>query len=182
MRVLGIDPSLRCTGLALVDDGAVTVSRMPTDSVLTLAEQREQIRFIVMWVVKTVPVDLDLSVIEKPYVPQGKGNAGDLIERSWLFGMLVDQLMRFGPVVVVRPKTRAKYGSGDGNADKKKVREAIRAAYPNLRVRDDNEADSIALAAMGARYLGEPIDGDPSKQQLEAMTAVVWPEITRRTQ
>jgi Holliday junction resolvasome RuvABC endonuclease subunit len=179
MVVLGIDSSLRKTGLALVHDGKVTPNRILTDAVSTLAEQREQTRYIVMAVLRFAPKNVDLTVIEAPYVPQAQGAAGDLVERCWLYGMLVDQLMSRGPVARVRPKTRAKYGSGDGNADKRKVREAVRAAYPNLRVRDDNEADAIALAAMGARHLGEPIDGVPSKAQMQAMTAVVWPT-TRR--
>lgn len=176
MHVLGLDPSLRCTGASIVgDSGIVFPTRFPTTATSGLLEQREQIRYIVGSVLRFAPAHDLLTVIERPYVPQGQGGAGGLIERAWLFGMLVDQLSQRGPVVQVRAKTRAKYGAHNGNADKRAVKAAIREAFPNVKVRDDNEADSIALAAMGARHLGWPIDGAPSKAQTEAMAAVVWP-------
>jgi Holliday junction resolvasome RuvABC endonuclease subunit len=176
MQVLGIDPSLRCTGVATVGEaGMVFPSRVPTMSMETLTGQRDLVRYIVGSVLAFAPATNLLTVIERPYVPQGQGGAGSLIERAWLFGMLVDQLMLRGPVVDVRPSLRAKYAAHNGNADKAAVKAAIRDAYPNVRVRDDNEADAIALAAMGARFLGMPIDGTPSKAQEQAMTAVHWP-------
>lgn len=179
MSVLGIDPSLRCTGIALVTRGGdVVASRFPTKPAGTLAEQQEQVRYIVGSVLRAVPMTLDLTVIEEPYVPQHA--AGEVVVRSWVYGLLVDQLMQRGPVAKVSAKTRAKYAAHNGNADKKAVEAAIREAFPNIPIRDNNEADAIALAAMGARYLGVPADGTPSKKQLEAMTAVVWPVIGRK--
>lgn len=180
MSVVGIDPSLRCTGVAFANaPGTLTAQRFPTKPAATLAEQRDQVRYIVGSVMDWVPASLELTVIEKPYVPQRHG-AGDVIERAWLFGLFVDQLMRRGPVVVVSAKGRAKYGSGNGNAEKKEVLAAVRRAFPNIAVRDDNEADAMVLACMGARHLGVPLDGEASKKQLEAMSAVLWPVIERR--
>jgi Holliday junction resolvasome RuvABC endonuclease subunit len=193
MHVLGIDPSLTCTGFALVtEDGSVRPDRIRAGSeAATLAEIRDTVRYITGRVLRAVPLSGVLTVIEAPVIPRARKGAdgqahlhggGKVLERAWLFGLLVDQLMLRGPVVQVRPSTRAKYAAHDGNADKKKVLAAIREAYPSVPVRDDNEADAIALAAMGARYLGHPIDGAvPSKKQAEAMTAVVWPEIERNT-
>lgn len=178
--ILGIDPSLRCTGYTFVTRGGdVVPARVRTKPALGLVEQRDQVRFIVGTILRGAPERLDLTVIEKPYVSR---HGGDVIDRAWLFGLLVDQLLQRGPVAVVTAKGRAKYGAHDGNADKKKVLAAIREAFPNVPVRDDNEADAIALASMGARHLGYPVDGVASKKQLEAMTAVVWPVIEKREQ
>lgn len=175
MRVLGLDPSLRGTGAALVVDGKVTSLRIPTKPAQGLDEQVEQIRYIVGRVLKTAGPVVDLTVIEAPYVP--RHGAGDLIERAWLFGMLVDQLARRGPVARVRTRTRAMYATSNGNAAKAAVLDAVRTAYPHLTVRSDDEADAITLAAMGARHLGDPVDGTPTSKQLDAMAAVRWPDL-----
>lgn len=182
MNVLGVDPSLRLSGVARVVDGVLSVTRIPTDKVRTLREQRDQVRYIVGRVLKFAGTP-DLAVIESMYVPTRDGaQAGAVLERAWVWGLVVDQLFQRCPVVEVTTKQRAKYASGNGNADKAGVKAAIKAAYPNLRIRDDNEADAIALAAMGARHLGEPIDGDPTPKQSQVMAAVAWPIYQRREQ
>ena len=177
--VLGVDSSLTCTGLATVGElGKVTAMRIPTKvTESSLHGLDKRIRYIVGSTLRFAPAEC-LTVIEAPYVP--RHGSGQVVERAWLFGMLVDQLLLRGPVVQVRTKTRAKYASGDGNADKGRVLAAVREAFPAVRVRDDNEADAITLAAMGARFLGFPVDGSGSKKQLEAMTAVVWPDMKER--
>lgn len=174
LQVVGIDPSLRCTGYTVADGSRVIPGRIRTKPVAGVAAQRDQIRFIVGTVLRAAPQVIDLTVIEKPFVSR---HGGDVIDRSWLFGLLVDQLMQRGPVALVTARGRAKYAAHNGNADKQAVLAAVRDAYPTVPVRDDNEADSIALAAMGMRFLGSPIDGVGSKKQLEAMTAVVWPDL-----
>jgi crossover junction endodeoxyribonuclease RuvC len=180
MRVLGVDPSLRLTGVARVTDGTLVARRLPTVKVTTLREQRDQVRYIVGSVLR-FGGPLDLAVIEEMYVPTGEGKqAGAVIERAWLWGLLVDQLFVVCPVVKVTTKQRAKYATDNGNAGKDAVTAAVAAAYPNIRVRDDNEADAITLAAIGARHLGEPIDGPGTEKQLEVMAAVVWPVITEK--
>ena len=178
LQVLGIDPSLTCTGVAIVGESlTVAATRFPTQAGdNSLDDIRTRVRYVVGSVLRFAPTEC-FTVIEAPYIP--KHGSGQVLERAWLFGMLVDQLTLRGPVVRVRAKTRAKYATSNGNADKKAVLEAIRTAFPHVGVRDDNEADAIALAAMGARYLGQPFDGPISKKQQEAMTAVVWPDRSR---
>ncbi len=177
MSVVGIDPSLRCTGVAIITrTGDVATRRFPTDPAGTLLEQQVQVRYVVGSILSWLPEVLDLVLIEEPYVP--RHGAGEVIVRSWLYGMLVDQMAQRGPVAKVTAKTRAKYGAHNGNADKKAVTAAIRTAFPDVRIQDHNEADALALAAMAARHLGRPVDGVGSAKQLEAMTAVVWPVTT----
>lgn len=174
MQVLGVDPSLTCTGAAIVGtSGLIFPTRFQTKPAKTLADLDQRIRYITGNVLKFAASTDLLTVIEAPFVPRHA--SGQVLERAWLFGMLVDQLLLRGPVVAVNARTRAKYGAGDGNADKKKVLAAVRLAFPNITVRDDNEGDAMVLASMGIRHLGAPIDGDPSKKQLEAMAAVDWP-------
>lgn len=179
MNVLGVDQSLTMTGLARVVHGVVATERVSTipTSGDPLTQTRERIRYIVGRTLKFAPPGPLLSVVEAPYVPRGGKAAGAVTERAWLFGLLVDQLLTRGLVVQVRTTTRAMYATDNGSADKKQVLAAMRAKHPLVVIADDNAADALALVAMGARYLGSPIDGVASKKQLQAMTSTVWPSI-----
>lgn len=180
VNVIGIDPSLTCLGIARIDDGHTAVTRNRTKQNLgDLRDMSQRIRFLVGTSLKFAGAHIDLTVIESPYTP--KHNAGAVLERAWLYGMLVDQFLQRGPVVAVAPMQRAKYAAGTGKAKKPEVLAAVRDAFPGIPLRDDNEADALALAAMGARHLGAPVDGTPTKAQLDAMDAVRWP-IERRMQ
>ena len=175
MDILGVDQSLSMTGLARLDDAGITTDRIKTIPMNGgLSDDRQRIRYIVGRTLRFAPLEC-LTVIEAPYVPKGGKAAGSVTERAWLFGMLVDQLMIRGPVVQVRTKTRAMYATDNGNAEKPEVLAAMHAKFPDVVIRDDNEADALALLCMGARYLGRPIDGPESKKQSKAMTSVVWP-------
>lgn len=177
MNVLGVDQSLTMTGLARVVAGVPFTDRVGTiPRGSTLEDTKQRIRYIVGRTLRFAP-DGCLSIVEAPYVPQGGKAAGAVTERAWLFGLLVDQLLELGPVVQVRTTTRAMYATDKGNATKKEVLAAMRAKFPLVVIRDDNEADALALACMGARYLGTPIDGPMTKKQQQAMTSTVWPPI-----
>lgn len=163
------------TGLARRVDGLVTTMRIPTptDEVETLRATRARIRSIARQVMNFMP-EAGVFVIEAPAI---NSVGGKKIERVWLYGMLVDRLLTRGPVVAVQPTTRAAYAANNGRAKKPEVLAAIRAAHPLLRVPDDNIADAVALLAMGARFLDQPIDGQPSVKQLKAMRAPAWPDL-----
>jgi Holliday junction resolvasome RuvABC endonuclease subunit len=176
IAVLGVDQSLTCTGVARVVGGTVSVARIRTEPTEAgdLVALRDRIRSIVGQTLRFAPARC-VSIIEAPIVVRN-GKGGAQLERAWLFGLLVDQLLLRGPVVQVRTTTRAMYATSNGRAEKKEVLAAMRATFPDLRIPDDNAADALALAAMGARWMGSPIDGVLSKKQTQAMVAVRWPE------
>lgn len=176
MNVLGVDQSLTMTGLARLDESGIVTDRIGTiPTTGGLLDTRQRVRYIVGRTLKFAPAEC-LVVIEAPYVPQGSKAAGSVTERAWLFGFLVDQLASRGHIVQVRTKTRAMYATGNGNAEKREVLAAMRAKFPTVVIRDDNEADALALLCMGARFLRTPIDGVASKKQEQAMTSTVWPQ------
>jgi len=173
MQAVGIDPSLEKTGFATAGTSLVPyATTFPTsgddDS---LADLQRRIRYITGKALVFSPSST-LTVIETPIIP--RHGSGQVLERAWLWGFLVDQLLLRGPVVGVHPMTRAKYATGSGKATKPEVLAAMREKFPATELKDDNAADALALCAMGARFLGFPIDGEPSKAQLQAMTAVRW--------
>lgn len=172
MIAVGIDPSLACTGIAVISGSEITTSRAKTtDSGGGVLDRRRRIREAVARTLNAIPARVDVTVIEVPNAQQQYGN---LRERIAIYYFLVDQLAARGPVVEVGPKQRAKLAAGNGNAAKKAVLTAMRATYPDVPIADDNVADALALAAAGAAWLGQPTQDYTPKQQ-EAHAAIAWP-------
>lgn len=120
-----------------------------------------------------------LVVVEAPSHGSRFGNPH---ERAGLWWRVVQYLVRRGDLVAtVAPKTRAKYATGDGNADKRRVLAAMPARYPFVTVRDHNLADGLALAAMGWRALGSPVEAVHEKAMDEAVRVVRWPSEMKET-
>ena len=170
--VLGVDQSLRGTGLALHDRGVTSTALVRAQLGDGVHGIRDAVRYIVGRVVTFAP-HADLYVLEAPIIP--RHGSGLALERAWLFGMLFDQLWLRGRVATVHPSTRALYATGNGRASKDEVLAAMRARFPALAIADDNVADALALASIGARWLGKPIDGEATAPQLRAMGSVKWP-------
>ena len=175
MIVAGLDLSLTCTGVTVVRDGWADLHqvRSATPAVSDVLSVWERIRYSAIRVVRLVP-EGSLVVVEWASYASKFGQPDERNAHRWLVAGTLAQ--RGCQVVKASPKTRAKYATDDGNADKAAVLRAMRGRFPNLRIPDDNVADSLALAAMGARHLGEPIDGVPSKQQTEVMRSLRWPK------
>lgn len=183
MTAIGIDPSLTKTGLASITEaGVVETLLVKTDATVGLQAMAERIRYIVGRTVRFVPRG-SLVLIEEMYVPQGGKQAGRVLERAWLWGLVADQLFRLDcEVVVVGAKQRAKLATGNGNADKQEVTAMVRDRFPGVHIPDDNVADAVALAAAGARWAGYPADGALTKKQTDAMAALAWPSTEKREQ
>jgi Holliday junction resolvasome RuvABC endonuclease subunit len=183
--VIGIDPSLTATGIARVDTEdqlyattTTIASRGSKDADLTsrrdrLAKLVRDIDAHVLGLPYPDAAPTTLVVIEAPSL--GQTRQGGTLDRHGLWWMLIDRIhtLRY-PVVAVPPTCRAKYATGKGNADKDTVLLAVARRYPHVDVANNNEADALALAAMGARSLGQPIDDLP-QAHLEAMVKVPWP-------
>jgi hypothetical protein len=178
MHVLGIDQSIKATGLALRDGDVTRTHVIHSEPGVGSWGMREAIRYVVGQTLRFAPYSLDLTVIEAPIIPRHGG--GLALERAWLFGFLFDQLIVRGPVATVHPSTRALYATGNGKADKADVVAAMKVAHPDVATDDHNVADGLALMGMGARWLGEPVDGELTKKQLGAMRTAHWPVIERK--
>lgn len=175
MIVVGIDPSLSCTGIVTADHWGGIVparARTSTPATQTLRARRDRSRLALSRILLQLPKRVDLFVIEAPSPRSQFGSHNDRVGLYWL---LVDQLLARADVAEVLPKSRAKYATGNGNADKAAVKSAMRAAFPHVEIADDNVADALALALMGLRHLGSPLDGQLTAPHLVPMAAVAWP-------
>lgn len=184
MRVVGLDLSLTSTGVAVVDDDPertvpmVTVRRITSSgkATATLAERRERLQLLTAKVVDAA-WPCDLALIEGPSF--GQHRQGGQHDRAGLWWLVVNALRGCDvPVVEAPPSVRAKYATGAGNASKDAVLAAVVRRYPDVDVRGNDEADALVLAAMGARFLGNPIDALP-QVHLAAMGKVHWPAVER---
>lgn len=175
-RVIGLDLSLTGTGIA-DSTGRIRTISSKGKADATLAQRRARLARLCHDITSDVLCAGDdraaLVVIEQPAFSRQNGHMHD---RSGLWWLVVDRLagaLGFD-VVEVAPTGRAKYATGKGNASKDQVLAAVVRRYPNVEVSNNNEADALVLAAMGARALGHPIDDLPLSH-LAAMSAVAWP-------
>lgn len=157
VRVLGVDQSLTCSGLALVCSGRV-------ERVWSLRPKmrgNERLRLIVSSVLEAAQ-GVDVVVVEGPSMhSQGRS----LVQLYGLFTLLTYSLWVAGVrTVVVPPTVRAMYATGRGNANKDAVLLSVARRYPNVDVQDNNQADALAMAALVCRALGEPVAGETVPQ------------------
>lgn len=183
-RIVGLDLSLSSTGVAHVqryDGGAyaaftrhltVKARHVPRGGEPhTLAERSVRLRRLAGMIVNEC-IDADLVVVEGPSYASDTGKAHD---RAGLWWLVVGRLTGGGlNVVEVPPSTVKTYATGKGNASKDAVLAAVIRRYPAVEVSDNNEADALALAAMGARFTGHPLEHELPKTHLRAMNGVRW--------
>lgn len=172
MIAVGLDPSLACTGIAVNHDGEITTRRVRTPNIGTsLIAKRQRLRRAIEGTLAAIPTQVDVTLIETPTSTKQFGAHG---ERMAFFWWLVDQMFARGPVVSVSPSSRAKLATGTGRASKEDVVAAIRAAFPDAVIPDDNVADAAALMWAGARWVGIPSPAYVVEQE-EAFSRLDWP-------
>lgn len=184
-RVVGLDLSLTSTGIATITDpGEIVVEQARTS-----ATGYARFDYLVERIGKAVR-GATLVVIEGPAYAVSAAQAGKAHERAGLWHAIGFDLWFHGtPVAVVSPKGRAKFATGSGNAGKVPVLSEMRRRFPTLLIPGDDAADALALAAMGARHLGFPVDhvepesdadAKVERARTAAFNAVEWPTTRNR--
>lgn len=175
MRIVGIDPSLTGTGIAIVEDGRVTVRTVKSKGTAGdgLVDRRLRLRYLADSALHDA-MCADLLVIEAPAYNSRTGHQHD---RSGLWWLLVERALgNYVHVAEVTTGGVKRYATGKGNAGKDAVLLAVARRFPDVAVTDNNQADALILAAMGARHLGQPIDSMP-QAHCAALESVRWPEV-----
>lgn len=172
--VVGIDLSLTSTGLAIIGDG-VAVHRITSkgSKAASVVDTWKRIDTIAEKVFgPTGRAAPSLVVIESPSYGS---HTGSQHERGGLWWTVIGRIVSWRiPIATVSPQCRAKYATGKGNAGKDEVLAAVVRRYPTVDVTGNDVADAVVLAAMGCRWLGQPIDDLP-KLNLAAMDGAKWP-------
>lgn len=186
MSIVGIDPSLTACGIAVLDLelwGETTIERLR--SVGTAGRKgdgwtRRSDRIVAQTrrVVANIPAGAQLVVIES--MPQSMARPLPSFGDRWAlwFGIYSTLRARGVPIAVVMPSTRAQWATGKGDAEKSEVVAAVREQWPASRVADDNEADALTLAAMGAHHLGWPLPFETKERHMAGLDKIEWPEVS----
>lgn len=179
--IIGLDLSLTGTGLAdyNMETGKFTCETFGTKGKRTdTFEMRgERLRKMADYIVKWAtagPADPSLVVVEAPSYGSQNGSQHD---RSGLWWLVIGELQRRGiPIAYVAPRSRAKYATGNGNSGKDVVLAHVIERYgefvEDTTIRNDNEADAVTLAAIGARLLGEPQEETLPESNLSVMGGI----------
>lgn len=183
VHVVGIDPSLTDTGVAelvLRPDDSWDVYRwhFPSkgtrrDSLDARGARLGRISANVMsW-----SADADLVVIEGPAYAS---TVGSILDRYGLWWRIVNRLLLADkPVAVCPPTVLKKFVTGNGAAKKSAVIAEVNAMWsPDVPITNDNVADALGLATLGAvaLQLPMPIGFDTATNLPAMLTGVEWPE------
>lgn len=171
-RILGIDPSLTSTGLALVEGGRVVQTQRVKSKKAGHARIDEILDAI--WNIGPDKGALDLKVgIEGPAMG-AKGRS--VVQIFGLWWVIAHQLHTWSlPYYVVPPSNLKIYATGNGGADKDSVLLAVDRRYPDAHVGGNDVADALVIAAIGARHHGEPLESSMPANHLRALDGVQWP-------
>ncbi len=186
MIALGIDPSLTSTGVAILRDGRPIRLRSVGSGTLNardydhrsdrIGKQLRDVMEEAGWHPGGWQGKPDLAVIEGP--AYGACNASTH-DGSGLWWRIYAQLRGHRiPIVTVAPMTRAKWATGKGNSKKREVVTAVRATWKQWQghIADDNIADALCLAEIGARGCGDELHFTPRRRHIEAMhNSIAWP-------
>ena len=181
MRIIGLDLSLTATGVAIIeiDDGGPFYPRTRTvqSSAAGMGIEGRALRMATICNLIEAHVcgflPSDLVIIEQPAFSRTTGHHHD---RSGLWWLAVNRALQHSCTVVeVTPGGLKKYLTGKGSAGKDEVLLAVARRFPEVDVANNNEADALGLAAMGADHLGAPLALMPASHRA-ALDAVAWPE------
>jgi len=172
-RILGIDGSLTGTGLCQIDipyGGALPViltatvrAPKPKPGDKSVLSRSRRIASVIAGIEGAIVGDEprpDLIVLEElAYGAQGAAKS----TLDWLFGRIVDLVRAYDiPLLLVNVAAVKQFATGKGNADKDTVMLSMAHRYGDrVTLNNNNEADALALAFIGARYLDHPVDTAP---------------------
>lgn len=187
-RLVGLDLSLTGTGVAQVTTGdwaridlSKVASKAPTrrksDPPVPLSTRSLRLRKLAGAIVAKCN-HADLVIVEGPsYASDGAGTW----DRAGLWWLVVARLTGAGINVVEVPPSNVKQyalgkGSGAGTGKDEVLSAVIRRYLPVVEVPGNNEADALVLAAMGARFIGAPIEpgGLIPASHAKALDRVRW--------
>ena len=162
-QIMGIDPSLTATGVALPDGTTLTI-RSKQRGMERLAELRS--------IILGLAAGTDLVAIEG-YSYGSSHGAHQLGELGGVIRLaLWDAAI---PYLEIAPTMRAKYATGRGNAAKGLVISEL-SARTGRTFTDDNQADAYILHAMTLDHYGHPPIAVPQTHR-DALKNLTFPDL-----
>lgn len=184
VRIIGVDQSLTSTGVAVAEGGRFTsVERVRPKMKAKLEgmakreaehQRLEQILQAIARHTRTMPRTQPIVGLEGPAMGI-KGAA--VVQIFGLYTLVKQELYRQGiPYYIVPPSTVKLYATGNGAAGKDDVLTAMVRRHPGVEFSGNDEADAMAIAAIGARYYGQPVEASTA-YMARAMEKMEWPDV-----
>lgn len=170
MSVIGLDLSLRSTGVCVIQDGEAECVTIGSRVEAQWWEFPARVEGIVSDVLEWASVAEPAVFIESPAFA-AKGRALDRMFGAWW--LAVSELVKHGVTVRrVTPGQLKKFATGSGSANKEQVLLAVDRRYPEVAVAGNDEADALVLAVIGSAVYGEPFSRSLTKDQELIVEAV----------
>lgn len=167
-KVIGLDLSLTSTGVASSAGWVNCIATKPAQFPNTFARLRH-IRAEVLLHARGA----DLIVVEQLAIGS---QTGQHLTRAGLWHLVMEAIDSAGiPWTSATTQQLKKYATGKGNASKDATLLAVARRFPEWDITGNDEADSLALAAMGSDHLGHPLADMPQVNR-EALDKVRWPD------
>ena len=186
ITVVGIDPSLTGTGVAVIRTTPAT-DPWPLDAVQlhtvaskgrrgdTWQQRAARLHQLRNDVMDLVPRDTMLAVMEGPAFSKNDSSTHD---RAWYWGKLYDAFTHLQiPIAICPPATRAKWATDKGNAGKTDVAIAVAKLWPTTGIRGDDQADALCFASIAAQHLGLPMPYRVLERHKLAIAKIAWPDL-----
>lgn len=170
--VYGVDPSLSRTGLArcvsdsdsvgwnVTNRGSSAVGDDPWD----LCERFDMLTGLIIatlddWAMEDEDDPAVIAMEGPSYGSSASGVMNHRISGYWwaMAAALKHWCHVYTPapaLLIIPPTTLKKYVTGNGNAGKDEVLLSVSRLYPNAAISNNDEADAVALAGMGTRWIG----------------------------
>lgn len=182
LRIVALDLGIANVGIAVTHDQV----GQPRLSCRTVTPRRrdprpnvmdhERAQETVAAVLAAMRCEPDVVAIELPILIDGKGDT--VIRLAEIHGALKHWIFSHRiPYADVHLTHIKQYATGNGNADKAAVKEAVIARYGRLlHVHTYDEADAVSLLAMTLDGYGMPLAEVPPSHR-RAVAATRWPEL-----
>lgn len=149
MRTLGIDPSLSCTGWAVIEDGKVINSgTIKTDAKQTFLQRLEYINSQVSDVIDRAYIELDVTTIAIEDVFVNRKNLQVVIKLAKVQGIIIGAVSKYilpDMIHIYSPAFVKQTITNNGNATKEQVLRMVKiqSGYKGKQL---DESDAIAVA------------------------------------
>ena len=179
MRIVGLDLSLTATGVAVIDGDEITTTTIRSTGGKddTIAQRVHRLGVLEHAIARAAfPLESEtaLVVVEGPSFGQQRQGGEHL--RAGLWWRIVATATWHAGVAEVPPAALKRFATGKGTAGKDQVLLAAARRFPHVDVADNNQADALWLAAIGAQHLGVPVVDLP-QAHLTVMDKIRWPEV-----
>lgn len=185
--VVGIDPSLTSTGVAVLDNGTPVrlncFGRACPDGA-KFPQRADRMTYTLSAVLQAVPRDAELIGIEGlSYASTDKYIDTETIGLWWHF--MTHLHARGVPIVVVPPQTLKVWALGKAPAGgtaqaRKEAKQAMIDAaaqnFPDVHVSKSDHADALHLASLCAARLGHQLPFPKERRHKYNIDAVSWPD------